>query len=292
MVFMKKSMKYKLIVLLGAVGISCSSILARYTTAPSMIITLYRTVIAALFFMPGAIKSGDDLRSLSIRQILSCFAGGVCFAASCIAYVEAVKTTDLASATFLIDCEILFIAPIMMLVYKEKFSGKCAAGILMTLCGGAVIIISGFLQSGSAVEGNLQALAGAFFLACSTIISRENRKNLSNSTYSMISNAGAAVTLTVAALIIKTPIFGYDPKNFLIAAGFTVLCTFGGHAIFSWAIKFVRASFVSMAKLLEPFIATCFGLILFSEVPSPAVITGGCIAIVGVFIYTKFEEIK
>ena len=44
----------RIIVLLGVVGVSFSAIFVRWSTAPSMIIALYRMVFAALLLAPAA----------------------------------------------------------------------------------------------------------------------------------------------------------------------------------------------------------------------------------------------
>ncbi|MCQ4637931.1 DMT family transporter [Anaerovorax odorimutans] len=284
---MKKSYPYRLTVFMGVAGLSFSSILAKLSTAPSMVVSLYRTLLAVLFLAPFAIRHRCEIKSMDGRDILFCLLGGLCFGCHFSLYCESVKYTAITSATMLIDCEILFVAPVMRVFFGERFSRVGISGIFLTLTGSLIITVSGFQQGDDAVWGNLLACAGAFFLAMFTILGKVCRTRISNSSYSFFVYLGASGTLLIALFFLRTPLMGYDPINYLIALGFTVLCTFGGHAIFSWALKYVRASFVSTAKLLEPAFASIFAFLIFDQVPSFTVIAGGLTVIAGVAVYAR-----
>ena len=56
----------RLIVLLGAVGVSASAILVRWSTAPSLVLVLYRSAIASLILTPYVLLTGGiSLGSMS-----------------------------------------------------------------------------------------------------------------------------------------------------------------------------------------------------------------------------------
>lgn len=68
----------KLIVLLGVIGVSLSAIFVRISTAPSIILVLYRVCIASLLLSPYVfIKSRKELFELSLRDVLLCMVSGV-----------------------------------------------------------------------------------------------------------------------------------------------------------------------------------------------------------------------
>lgn len=52
----------RLIVLLGVAGVSLSALLVRWSTAPSLILALYRMVFAAALMTPAALRGGKPLR--------------------------------------------------------------------------------------------------------------------------------------------------------------------------------------------------------------------------------------
>ena len=62
--------------------------------------------------------------------------------------------------------------------------------------------------------------------------------------------------------------------------------------IFSWGLKYESASYISTVKLMEPVFASVLGLLIFGEAPDLIVVIGGCIVILGVYLYAGFAEKK
>ena len=59
----------RLIVLIGVVGISAAAVLVRWSTAPSLVLVLYRGLFAALLLTPYAlICHREELRRLRRRS--------------------------------------------------------------------------------------------------------------------------------------------------------------------------------------------------------------------------------
>lgn len=76
-------------------------------------------------------------------------------------------------------------------------------------------------------------------------------------------------------------------KNLLVAFGLALMCTLLGHSIFSWGLKYEKASFVSTAKLLEPIFASVLGILLFREIPSVTSVAGGAVVITGIILCVR-----
>ena len=61
----------RLIVLIGVVGISASAVLVRWSTAPSMVLVLYRMTIAVLLLLPSVLLKGrEELKSMTKKEWL------------------------------------------------------------------------------------------------------------------------------------------------------------------------------------------------------------------------------
>ena len=61
----------RLIVLIGVVGISASAVLVRWSTAPSMVLVLYRMLIAtAMMGVPTALRGREELKSMTKKELL------------------------------------------------------------------------------------------------------------------------------------------------------------------------------------------------------------------------------
>ena len=64
-----------LIVLLGVMGVSLSPIFVRFSSAPSMVLVLYRVTFAALLLTPYVFwRHRDEIRNLKKKELLVCLA--------------------------------------------------------------------------------------------------------------------------------------------------------------------------------------------------------------------------
>ena len=68
----------KLVMLIGVTGASLSAVFVRWSTAPSLVLVLYRGLFATLLLAPYAlIFHREELRRLRRREVLLCLASGV-----------------------------------------------------------------------------------------------------------------------------------------------------------------------------------------------------------------------
>lgn len=108
--------------------------------------------------------------------------------------------------------------------------------------------------------------------------------------YSWFLYGSASLTVLLFVLTSGLPPLGYEPINFLTTLGMAVCCTIGGHSIYSWGLKFLPASFVASAKMVEPVFASVWGLFLFGEIPGSLVILGGAVVIFGIGLYSRVSN--
>ena len=92
----------RLIVLLGVAGVSLSAIFVRWSTAPSLILAMYRMGLAALLMaVPVLLRRRRELRALTRRDVLLCLASGLFLGIHFAAYFAALRATSIASAVVL-----------------------------------------------------------------------------------------------------------------------------------------------------------------------------------------------
>ena len=281
----------RLIVLLGVAGTSLSAVLVRWSTAPSLVLVLYRMLFASLLLAPAVfLRNREELKALAKRDLLLCLASGVFLGFHFAAYFSALRYTAIASAVLLVDLEVFFVALCTVLLFRQKLPGLAWGAIVLT-SGGSVLVAFADTAAGSdPLRGNLTALAGAFCMAVYTMIGAVCRKRVSTSVYTFLVYTCAALTVLAAALVSGTPLTGHGAVNYLTALGMTVFCTLLGHSVFSWGLKYLPAAFISTVKLMEPVFASVWGLLLFREVPGWMVITGGAIIIFGIALYGRVSE--
>lgn len=278
----------KLIVLLGVIGVSLSAIFVRISTAPSIILVLYRVCIASLLLLPYVfIKNRKELFELRLRDVLFCMVSGVFLGLHFTAYFTSLSFTSIASAVVLVDTEVFFVAFGSILLLKERISKGAWCGILLTFAGSVIIAMADAGIGSDVIKGDILAFSGAFFMAIYTMIGAVCRKKISTTVYTFLVYTSSAVTMLMISIMKGIPLMGYDSINWISALGMAVFCTLMGHSIFSWGLKYLPSSFISTIKLLEPVFASILGLICFGEVPGIYVALGGIIVIVGIWQYSR-----
>lgn len=276
----------RLIVLLGVAGVSLSALLVRWSTAPSLILALYRMVFAAALMTPAALRGGS-LSGLTRRELLLSLLSGAFLGLHFACYFEALNRTSIASAVVLVDTEVLFVALASALILKKKLSPRAWLAVLTAFGGGALVALADRSGGTGALTGDLIALAGAACVSVYTMLGAVCRERLSTTAYTYLVYLSASGTLLGIALVTGTPLLGYGPVNLLTGLGLAVFCTLLGHSVFSWGLKYLPPAFISTVKLLEPVFSALYGLFLFAERPGRLVILGGALILLGIGLYSQ-----
>lgn len=284
-------LKKKMIVLLGVCGSAFSSILIKITNAPSEVLVFYRMLISVILLsVPYFISLKKEWKNIHIKEVLCCCCSGFFLAIHFRSYFLSVINTNIVSATVLAGTEIFFVAFIMLIFFKEKINKAGWTGIILTFSGSVVIAVADAGNGANLLKGDIYAISAAFFLAVYTIMGKICRKTMSTTVYTTSVYFIAAIFSMIFVLIQRIPLFGYDKVNYISAFGMAVLCTLMGHSIFSWGLKYLSASYVSIVKLSDPVFASILAFIFFSQIPAIMVIFGCLIVIGGLFIFVTKSE--
>lgn len=283
----------RLIVLLGVVGTSFSSILVRWSTAPSLVLVLYRVLLAALMLLPVVLLGHRaELGQLRRKELGLCAVSGAFLGLHFAAYFESLHFTSVAAAVVLADTEVFFVALGSVVLLRHQLSRKACFAIALTFLGSVVVALSGSTGGGNVLHGNLLALSSALFMTVYTVIGTVCRRTLSTTLYTFFVYLFAGVTVLLLSLAGGTPVLGHGGVNFATALGMAVFCTLAGHSIFSWGLKYLPPAFISTAKLLEPVFSSVWALLLFRENPGMAVVLGGAVVLIGIALYSRIAEEK
>ena len=281
----------RLIVLMGVLGVSFSSILVRLSTAPSLVLVIYRMGFAVALLMPVIwMRHRGELLALKKREVLLCLLSGASLGLHFSTYFESLRFTSIASSVVLVDTEVLFVALISILLFRKKLTSKAWIAVALALLGSVIIAMADTAAGSDALRGDLLALSGAFFVAVYTLIGSVCRRSVSTTVYTFLVYLAAALTVLSITLFSGVPITGYGMVNYFTGFGMTVFCTLLGHSVFSWGLKYLPPAFISTVKLLEPVFASLLGLLLFGEVPGILTLLGGAVVIAGIALYSRIEE--
>ena len=190
----------RLLVVLGVAGVSLSAVFVRWSTAPSLVLALYRMAFSAALLAPYALlRHGRELAALSRREVLLCLASGACLGLHFAAYCESLRWTSIASSVVLVDTEVLFVALGTVTVLGRRLPGKAWLAVALAFGGSVVIALADTAAGPDALRGDLIALFGAACMAAYTLIGAFCRKHVSTTAYTFLVYVSAAVTVLLAA---------------------------------------------------------------------------------------------
>ncbi len=294
-----------LVLIVGVLFASTAAILVRYAQnegVPSLTVAAGRMGFTAIMLLPIAFaRSGSEIRRLSRGDMLAGVGAGFILSLHFVSWISSLEYTSVASSVALVTTNPIWIAIASWLFFRERLTRGLLFGLILTLTGSGLIILSGADASATdaypnALLGNMLALLGAITVSGYFLIGRGLRRNLSTLTYIWLVYTSAAVILLVGMAVMGQSLFGLSPLAylflFLLAIGPQLL----GHTAFNWALGHLSATFIAVAILGEPVGAALFAIVLFGETIDPTTVTGVlqlggfALLMVGIYVAARAER--
>lgn len=282
-----------IMIVVGVVGISLSSIFVKYSSAPSAVTAAYRLLWTILLMSPvtfGRREIRQELFHVSRRNLLLSILSGVFLAFHFTLWFESLHHTSVASSTTIVCTEVIWVSLGYALFLKGRMSLRSVLAIAVTLVGSALIAFADSSAGGAHLYGDLLSLLAAITVAAYVLLGRVVRESVSTTVYTFIVYASCAAMLLLFCLMQRNSLFGYGFSGILVGLLLAVFSTILGHSIFSWCLKYFSPSFVSASKLCEPVVAAILAGFLFGETPAALQLAGGALILGGVLYYSKLER--
>ena len=282
-----------IMIVVGVVGISLSSIFVKYSSAPSAVTAAYRLLWTILLMSPvtfGRREIRQELFHVSRRNLLLSILSGVFLAFHFTLWFESLHHTSVASSTTIVCTEVIWVSLGYALFLKGRMSLRSVLAIAVTLVGSALIAFADSSAGGAHLYGDLLSLLAAITVAAYVLLGRVVRESVSTTVYTFIVYASCAAMLLLFCLVQRNSLFGYGFSGILVGLLLAVFSTILGHSIFSWCLKYFSPSFVSASKLCEPVVAAVLAGLLFGETPAALQLAGGALILGGVLYYSKLER--
>jgi drug/metabolite transporter (DMT)-like permease len=275
-------------VFIGLFFTSLSSIFVKLSDSPSIIISAYRMLFAALLWViPVMLKDREELKRVTLSDMIWCTLSGIFLALHFATWIASLSMTSVASSTVLVSLSPVFVAAFSYFILKENIKIRSAVGITVAILGSVLIALGDSQGGGHALKGDMLALAGAFFVGGYLLIGGRIRLRLGVRVYVLIVYSISAVVLFLIAIISKTPIYPYPVEEMLIFFALAFFCSMLGHSVYNWMLEYVSSTFISVSTLGEPIFASVLALIFFNEVPGILTLIGGISVLSGLYIYVK-----
>ena len=281
-----------IMIVIGVIGISLSSIFVKYSPSPSSVTAAWRLLWTVLLLSPVVLGKEELRREMfhtAPSDILLSSLSGLFLAIHFALWFESLKHTSVASSTSIVCTEVIWVSLGFCLFLKGKISGKALIAIAVTLIG-SVLIAFADSSSGAHLYGDILALLAAIAVAVYMLIGRVLREKLSTSVYTYIVYWACEIALLILCAAQRSSLFGFGIAPVIVGFLLAVFSTILGHSIFSWCLKYFSPSFVSASKLCEPVVAAILAGFLFLEIPKLLQVLGGILIIGGVLYYSRIEK--
>jgi drug/metabolite transporter (DMT)-like permease len=252
-----------------------------------------RLLSAALILTPIAWGAqGNELRRIERRDWLWGLLAGVFLALHFAAWISSLAYTSVASSTALVTTNPVFVALISWLIFRERLSRGVWLGVLLTV-GGSVLVGLSDSAGGSGSNpllGDALALLGALTATGYFLVGRSLRARLSLLPYIWLVYSAAGVVLVIWMLLAGQTLLGLPPLAYLLLLGLAIGPQLLGHTSFNWALKYLSATFVTVAILGEPIGSAVLAVLLLDQQIQPLQLLGGAVLLVGIAVATLAER--
>ncbi|NMB25123.1 MAG: DMT family transporter [Firmicutes bacterium] len=276
-------------------GALCTSFAATFIIAsgePPFVVAFYRLFFAVLFFIPVmAIRGWGELKAIKKRHLVWCLLVGISFGLHLVTYIASLNYTSVASAGALASLQPVFVAIGASIFLKERIGLRVRFGIALAVIGGLIVGGGDLLTvTSTALFGDMLALICALMISLYFVAGRALRQHLDILPYLLVVYSSSMVVVAILSLATGTPLTISSPKSFVHLLALGLISTALGHGIFNWALKYVKASAVSLVMLASPVAETVWVYFFLGQVPAVTSIIGGIIVIIGTVLAMRDDE--
>jgi drug/metabolite transporter (DMT)-like permease len=210
------------------------------------------------------------------------------------AWLPSLAFTSIAASTTIVTT-----GPVWVALLEWGFRGRrptalASAGITVAIVGGALVSVgrvSGLGSGSNPLLGNFLALVAAVAYAGHLLLGESvQRRGLGLWRWTAVVAAiGAATILPIVGVTGPGdgPLtIGFWAAALALALGPQLV----GHSSFTWSVRWLSPTMVSVTILLEPVLTTIGAIALYDEVPGGLVVVGAVVLIAGVAVTIVAEQ--
>lgn len=271
-----------LTMVVGIFAVSTSGPLMAATVAPALAIAFWRNGMATAVLVPWTLtRHRAELRGMRGRERrLAVIAGGF-LALHFATWVPSLTLTTVASATALVSTQ-----PVWAALLARRTGARIAPlawiGIVVSVCGAAVLTGADVAVSGRAFAGDMLALVGGMSAAAYMVAGSEVRRHVSTATYTTVCYATTAVLLLAACVVGGQALAGYPASAWWRLVAVTVGAQFLGHSLFNRVLRRVSPTMVSLALLFEVPGAALLAALFLHQTPGRTALPGLVLLVAGI----------
>ncbi|MBP1155674.1 MULTISPECIES: DMT family transporter [unclassified Paenibacillus] len=279
-----------LLLLVGIVAISFSSIFVRWSNSPVSAIAMYRLVITALIMLPFLWRYRQDIREIGTRDWIGLAWSGLALGLHFLLWMGSLRLTTVASSTAILALEPVIVLIGACLFFHQRTNLLAVLSMLVAITGAILIGYGDWGLTGQALLGDLLSLLGTVAVAIHMLLGKRLLSRIPAFLYSFFVFVFAAAVLALYNLGFGYAFTGYEASEWGIFLLMALVPTLFGHYLFNWLLKFMRPESVSMSVLGEPLGATVLAYLLLGESITWLQTAAGALLLVGVWLFLRSNE--
>ncbi len=287
---MNTTLKTRLLVMLGVLSISFAAILVKLSTATALNNAFYRMFISALITLVPLIKNRKLVTGISKKAWIWMAVSGIALGLHFFTWFISLAHTSIANSMVLITMSPIFTVAGGALLFNARFKKQELMMIAVAIVGSIIMAMhTGRLEQGE-MFGNMMAFLGAFLIGVYLLIGNYLRREVATLVYTFTVYMSASMILLLVSLLAGEDVVHHTGREWLIFILLAIVPTLMGHSLFSYALKYVKAAFISTAVLFEPVLTILLAAWIFKEYPDMIQMLGGGIILSALLVYTTLSK--
>jgi drug/metabolite transporter (DMT)-like permease len=276
-----------LVVLLGFVGLSLGSTMAKATHAPGSVVAFWRLLIGGVLWhlvvaLRGA-RTGRP-RHVSGEAWRLATLPGIAFGLNICLFFSGVDRTPIAHAEFISALTPLVLVPLSAVTLRERVP---RASIVAGLCAlaGVSLILSRAPSGSTSYLGDL-LVAGAMATWIAYLLGSKTARSRTGAFDFMaaMSVIACATTLPLALLAAGSPggLVDLTAQGWILCAALAIVTGMLAHGLIAWSQGRVALGTISLVQLVQPGLGALWGALFLSEAVAPVQLVGIAVVLVSV----------
>jgi drug/metabolite transporter (DMT)-like permease len=259
------------------------------------VVGFYRMTIASLVLLTAVAirraRSSDSGPPISPRGAALALLAGAAFGTDIALWHHAIVRTSIANATLLVNTTPIYVGLFTLLVLREPLGRGFALGAALALAGAALLL---GVEAGDArgLRGDSLALAAALFYTGYILVMTKARATLDALTAITCMSVAAAAVLGVYGLALGDAFRGFPLQSWLAMGAAAVVSQLIGAFSIVWAVRFMPASFTSVALVAQPVVATLLAWWWLAETVTAMQALGAGGVLAGIALASRDERIR
>jgi len=237
-------------------------------------------VLALWALLEARDKTVSALMEFSRPAILA----GLLFAGDLSFWHLSILNTTMANATFLTGLAPVWVILFSNLILGEKPPKGAVLGIIICLCGMALLINSSMRIDPDRLIGDMYGVITSFFLGFYIIAIRTGTRTTSNSSLFLGSTIVTTLALFMVTLVSGESFIPETESGWAALVSLGVLTHAGGQGLLTVAIASLTAAFSSLVIFIEAIAAAVFGWLIFDEKMDIFQIVGCVLILAGIWV--------